>query len=154
AAGHSSESLQRLRDVIAGVDQATSAIFSATDTQFASTRQLASRVTQISSAMAAVAQDIRGAQETSQTAEKMSADVVQAASVIDEQAEHLREKVAQFVMQLRNSDSSQVTQAAAPSAAQPTGDEQAAQPLRTSATSSISTQAPRGSWATPKALRA
>jgi outer membrane murein-binding lipoprotein Lpp len=125
------------------VDQATSAIFSATDAQLASTRQLATRVAQISSAMGAVAQDIRGAQETAQTAEKMSADVVQAASVIDEQAGQLREKVADFVLQLRDAGAAQATSAAQP-----------AQGARTAAINSISTQEPSGSWATPKALRA
>ncbi|MBV8806323.1 MAG: cytochrome b/b6 domain-containing protein [Sinobacteraceae bacterium] len=102
AAGHSSESLQRLSEVIAGVDQATSAIFAATDAQFASTRQLAQRVSEISSSMGAVAQDIRGAQETAHATEQMSTDVVNAAAVIDQQAEELREKVADFVLQLRN----------------------------------------------------
>jgi methyl-accepting chemotaxis protein/cytochrome b561 len=48
AAGLSSESLQRLTEVIAGVDQATTAIFAATDAQFASTRQQAQRVSEIS----------------------------------------------------------------------------------------------------------
>lgn len=143
AAAHSSESLQRLSEVIAGVDQATSAIFSATDAQFASTRQLATRVEQISSAMGAVAQDIRGAQETAQTTETMSADVVQAAAVIDEQAGQLREKVAHFVLQLRDTG-----------AAQPPVTVQPSHGMRTAATNSISTQEPSGSWATPKALRA
>jgi methyl-accepting chemotaxis protein/cytochrome b561 len=102
AAGYSSESLQRLSEVIAGVDQATTAIFAATDAQLASTRQLAQRVSEISSSMGAVAQDIRGAQETAQATEKMSADVVEAASVIDEQAGKLRDQVGQFVLQLRD----------------------------------------------------
>jgi methyl-accepting chemotaxis protein/cytochrome b561 len=102
AAALSSESLQRLSEVIAGVDQAGSAIFAATDAQFAATRQLAKRVSEISSSMGAVAQDIRGAQETAHATERMSADVVEAAAVIDEQTEQLREKLGQFVVQLRN----------------------------------------------------
>ena len=102
AAALSSESLQRLSEVIAGVDQATSAIFSATDAQFAATRQLAKRVAEISSSMGAVAQDIRGAQDTAHATERMSADVVEAAAVIDEQTEQLRAKLSHFVMQLRN----------------------------------------------------
>jgi methyl-accepting chemotaxis protein len=84
------------------VDQATSAIFAATDAQFAATRQLAKRVSEISSSMGTVAQDIRGAQETAHATERMSADVVEAAAVIDEQTEQLREKLRQFVVQLRN----------------------------------------------------
>src|SRR5262249_13927073 len=36
----------------------------------------------------------------------MSADVVRAAGVIDEQAGHLRDQVAQFVLELRNASSS------------------------------------------------
>lgn len=112
AAGHSSESLQRLTEVIAGVDEATTAIFAATDTQFASTRQLAQRVSEISSSMGAVAQDIRGAQETAQATEKMSADVVQAAAVIDEQAGKLRDQVGQFVLQLRDEDATGATDSA------------------------------------------
>jgi len=152
AAAHSSESLQHLSDVIAGVDQTTSAIFSATDAQFASTRQLAARVAQISSAMGAVAQDIRGAQETAQTAEKMSADVVHAASVIDQQAGELREKVAEFVLQLRSGHSTQALDQRAATADQSA--RAVDQGMRTAATSSISTQDPNGSWATPIALRA
>jgi methyl-accepting chemotaxis protein len=105
AAALSSESLRRLSEVIAGVDQATSAIFAATDAQFAATRQLATRVTEISSSMGAVAQDIRGAQETAHATEQMSADVVEAAAVIDEQTEQLREKLGHFVVQLRNAGS-------------------------------------------------
>jgi methyl-accepting chemotaxis protein/cytochrome b561 len=112
AAGRSSESLQRLSDVIAGVDQATAAIFAATDAQFASTRQLAQRVSEISSSMGAVAQDIRGAQETAHDTERMSADVVDAAAVIDEQAEKLREQVGQFVFQLRSAASASAQRAA------------------------------------------
>jgi methyl-accepting chemotaxis protein/cytochrome b561 len=105
AAAQSCESLRRLSEVIAGVDQATTAIFAATDAQFAATRQLATRVSQISSSMGAVAQDIRGAQETAHATERMSADVVEAAAVIDEQTEQLREKLGQFVVQLRNAGS-------------------------------------------------
>jgi methyl-accepting chemotaxis protein/cytochrome b561 len=105
AAALSSESLQRLSEVIAGVDQATTAIFAATDAQFAATRQLAKRVSEISSSMGAVAQDIRGAQDTAHATEQMSADVVAAAGVIDEQTEQLREKLGQFVVQLRHAGS-------------------------------------------------
>jgi methyl-accepting chemotaxis protein len=112
AAALSSESLQRLSEVIAGVDQATAAIFTATDAQFAATRQLATRVAQISSSMGTVAQDIRGAQETAHATERMSADVVEAAAVIDEQTEQLREKLSHFVIQLRNAGSTITSQPA------------------------------------------
>jgi len=111
AAALSSDSLQRLSEVIAGVDQATAAIFAATDAQFAATRQLATRVSEISSSMGAVAQDIRGAQETAHATERMSADVVEAAAVIDEQTEQLRKKLGQFVIQLRNAGSVAVSHA-------------------------------------------
>jgi hypothetical protein len=40
------------------------------------------------------------AEETAHATEKMSADVVEAAAVIDEQAGQLREKVGRFVIQL------------------------------------------------------
>jgi len=106
AAARSSESLERLSDVIAGVDQATVAIFAATDAQFASTTQLSDRVSEISSSMRSVADDIRGAQETAQATERLSADVVGAAAVIDEQAEQLRNRIGQFVAQLRNAGAS------------------------------------------------
>ena len=105
AAALSSESLRRLSEVIAGVDLATAAIFAATDAQFAATRQLATQVTQISSSMGAVARDIRGAQETALATEQMSADVVEAAAVIDKQTEQLREKLGRFVVQLRDASS-------------------------------------------------
>jgi hypothetical protein len=55
--------------------------------------------------MGTVAQDIRGAQETAHATERMSADVVEAAAVIDEQTEQLREKLGHFVIQLRNAGS-------------------------------------------------
>ena len=102
AAARSSESLERLSDVIAGVDEATIAIFAATDAQFASTKQLSERVSDISSSVRSVADDIRGAQETAQATERLSTEVVGAASVIDEQAEKLRNRIGQFVAQLRD----------------------------------------------------
>jgi methyl-accepting chemotaxis protein len=106
AAARSSESLQRLSDVIAGVDEATVAIFAATDAQFASTTQLSDRVSEISTSMRSVADDIRGAQETAHDTERMSAEVVGAAAVIDEHAEQLRDQIGQFVAQLRNAGAS------------------------------------------------
>src|SRR5262249_55436465 len=125
--------------------------------------------------------------ETAQTAEQMSADVVRAASVIDEQAAGLREKVAAFVLQLRAGSGAPVADQGSRTAEQggraidqgaraadyglqvaDQGARAANEGLqgadhsvrtgthgaRTAATSSISTQAPNGSWATPKALRA
>jgi len=113
AAARSSESLQRLSEVIAGVDQATTAIFAATDTQSASTQHLARRVSEISSSMGAVARDIRGTQETAHAAERMSADLVEAVAVIDEQAGQLREKVGHFMVQLRSAGAAPTTHAPA-----------------------------------------
>ncbi len=55
--------------------------------------------------MGAVAQDIRGAQETAHATEQMSADVVEAAAVIDQQTEQVREKLGRFVVQLRDAGS-------------------------------------------------
>ena len=102
AAARSSESLQRLLEVISGVDKAASEIFEVIDAQVASTRILTERISDISSSTRSVASDIRDAQETARTTEQMSSDMVKAAAVIEEQAEHLREQVAQFVLGLRN----------------------------------------------------
>jgi hypothetical protein len=56
-----------------------------------------------------VADDIRGAQETAQATERLSAEVVGAASVIDEQADKLRNRIGQFVAQLRDTGEPVVT---------------------------------------------
>jgi methyl-accepting chemotaxis protein/cytochrome b561 len=106
AAGRSSESLQRLLEVIAGVDQAASEIVTVTDAQVASTRELTERVSGISSSTHSVAVDIRDAQKTAHETERMSADMVQTAAVIGEQANHLRDQVGSFVLSLRSAGSS------------------------------------------------
>jgi methyl-accepting chemotaxis protein/cytochrome b561 len=105
AAARSLEYLQRLLEVIAGVDQAASAIFEVTDAQVASTRQIAERVSEISSSTHSVATDIRDAQETVDATEQMSAEVVEAAALIGDQTDQLREQVARFVMRLRDAGS-------------------------------------------------
>jgi methyl-accepting chemotaxis protein/cytochrome b561 len=114
AAGRSSESLQRLLEVISGVDQAASEIFEVIDAQVASTGQLTERISVISTSTRSVATDIRDAQETARATEQMSTDMVQTAAVIEEQAEHLRDQVGQFVLELRSAGVS-------PSAALPAG---------------------------------
>ena len=102
AAACSSESLQRLLEVIAGVDQAASEIFVVTEAQVASTRELTERMSGISSSTRSVAVDIRDAQETARETEQMSADMVQTAALIGEQANQLRDQVGQFVLNLRS----------------------------------------------------
>src|SRR3569833_4273047 len=102
AAARSSESLQSLLEVISGVDKAASEIFEVIDALVASTRQLTERISGISSSTRSVATDIRDAQDTAQATEQMSSDMVQAAAVIEEQADHLREQVGQFVLGLRS----------------------------------------------------
>jgi methyl-accepting chemotaxis protein len=106
AAARSSESLQRLLEVIAGVDQAASEIFTVTDAQVASTRQLTERMSGISTSARSVAVDIRDAQETAHETERMSGDMVQTAALIGEQADHLRDQVGRFVLNLRSAGSS------------------------------------------------
>jgi methyl-accepting chemotaxis protein len=106
AAARSSESLQRLLEVIAGVDQAASEIFAVTDAQVASTRQLTERMSGISASTRSVAVDIRDAQETAGETERMSADMVQTAAVIGDQANQLRDQVGRFVLNLRSAGSS------------------------------------------------
>jgi methyl-accepting chemotaxis protein len=105
AVSASAGSLQRLSKVIAGVDQAASAIFSATDAQFASTRQLVERISEVSLATRSVVDDTRDAREIAGETERMSTAVLKAVAVIDEQADLLREKIASFVLQLRGSGS-------------------------------------------------
>ena len=113
AAARSSESLQRLLEVIAGVDRAASEIFEVTDEQLASTQQLTERISSISSSTRSVATDIRDAQETAHTTEQMSTDMVKAAAVIEEQTDQLREQVGRFVLGLRDAGSNTVSQPAA-----------------------------------------
>ena len=105
AAARSSESLRRLLEVIAGVDQAASEIFAVTDAQVASTRQLTERMSGISASTRSVAVDIRDAQETAHATERMSADMVQTAAAIGDQANHLRDQVGRFVLDLRSAGS-------------------------------------------------
>lgn len=99
----SAESLQRLGKVIAGVDEAASAIFAATDAQFASTRQLVERIAEVSSATRSVVDDTKDAQLMADETERMSTEVLDAVAIIDEQAGLLREKISSFVLQLRDS---------------------------------------------------
>ena len=105
AVSASAASLQRLSKVIAGVDQAASAIFTATDAQFASTRQLVERISEVSLATRSVVDDTQDAQEIAGETERMSTAVLTAVAVIDEQADLLRDKIASFVLQLRGSGS-------------------------------------------------
>jgi methyl-accepting chemotaxis protein len=109
AAVRSSEFLRRLREAIAGLETASTAIFCATDEQFASTREIATRASEISASVNSVAQDIRAAQDTAGTTEEMSSNVVQAAEVMDEQALELRAQVERFVAQLRGGEAGATT---------------------------------------------
>jgi methyl-accepting chemotaxis protein len=109
AVSASAASLQRLGNVIAGVDQAASAIFTATDAQVASTRQLVERIAEVSLATRSVVEDTQDAQEMAGETERISTAVLDAVAVIDEQADLLREKIASFVLQLRGSGSTPPT---------------------------------------------
>jgi methyl-accepting chemotaxis protein len=115
AAALSSVSLQRLLEVIAGVDRAASEIFQVTDAQVVSTRELTERITAISTSTRSVATDIRDAQETAHTTEQMSTDMVKAAAVIEDQTDQLREQVGRFVMGLRNAGAGAPTSRPSPS---------------------------------------
>jgi methyl-accepting chemotaxis protein/cytochrome b561 len=101
AAASSSRSLERLREVIQGLEGAATAICSSSAEQFASTRVIAERVAEISSSTQSVAQNIHEAQNTASATEALSDEVAKAAGVMDEQAVHLREQVARFLVQLR-----------------------------------------------------
>jgi methyl-accepting chemotaxis protein/cytochrome b561 len=114
AAAVSAESLQRLDQVIAGVDQATSAIFTATDAQFASTKQLVERMAEISSATGLVVGDTKNAQERAGETELMSNAVLEVVAIIDEQADQLRAKIATFVTELRNGGDSDAATSSPP----------------------------------------
>jgi hypothetical protein len=96
-----------------------------TDAQVASIRQLTERVSGISSSTRSVAVDIRDAQKTAHETEQMSADMVQTAALIGEQANHLRDQVGRFVLDLRSAGSS-----APPPAPQHSQDFQDAEPIR------------------------
>jgi methyl-accepting chemotaxis protein len=104
AVARSSQSLQRLRQVIEDVEKTADTIYQATDAQFASTRSIADRVAQISASTASVAKNIRNAESTASRTEEMSAEVTTAAQIMGEEAVRLREQVAQFVLQLRGGD--------------------------------------------------
>jgi methyl-accepting chemotaxis protein/cytochrome b561 len=113
AAARSSQSLERLREVIADLEVSADAIFKATDEQFASTRQIADRISEIGSSTSSVARNIRDAETTASTTEKLSGEVAGAAEIMDHQAEQLSEQVAHFVLQLRASASPAPAQSAA-----------------------------------------
>jgi methyl-accepting chemotaxis protein len=102
-AARSAESLDRLREVIGGLEGAVASIFSATDAQFASTRAIADRVSDISSSTASVAGNIRDAQATAGMTEDLAGEVARAAGIMDEKAAQLSEQLAGFVLELRSS---------------------------------------------------
>jgi methyl-accepting chemotaxis protein/cytochrome b561 len=104
AVARSSQSLRRLRDVIGGLEGEVAAIFESTDGQFAATRDIASRASEISSATRAVAQEMREAESAASTTEQMSAAMMEAADSMDQGAAELREQVMRFLLQLRNSN--------------------------------------------------
>ena len=99
----SSQSLERLREVIHDLQEASGAIFTAIDEQFASTRNIAERVAEISSSTRTVAENIRSAEGTASNTEELSDEVARAAGIVDEQAMHLSQQVARFMVQLRQS---------------------------------------------------
>jgi methyl-accepting chemotaxis protein/cytochrome b561 len=109
AAAVSADSLLRLDQVIAGVDQATSAIFVATDAQFASTKQLVERMADINSATRLVVDGTNDAREKAGETELISNAVLDAVAVIDEQADELRAKIATFVLELRDGGNREAT---------------------------------------------
>ena len=114
AASVSADSLQRLDQVIAGVDQATSAIFITTDVQFASTKQLVERMAEIRAATRSVVEDTKDARKKASETELMSNTVSDAAAIINEQADQLRAKIATFVTELRNGGNGEVTTTPSP----------------------------------------
>jgi methyl-accepting chemotaxis protein/cytochrome b561 len=126
AAARSSESLERLREVILGLEEASGAIFTATDEQFASTRDMAQRVAEISASTQSVAENIRGAQTTASSTEALSDEVARAAGIVDEQALHLSQQVALFILQIREMGATP----AAPAIRAEATDESASRPLR------------------------
>ena len=101
AAVLSSESLERLREVVVGVEVAAAAIFVSTDEQSASTRDIADRVSEISTSTDSVARDIREAEKIAGITEQLSDEVAHGAAIVDEQAMKLNEQVTRFVEQLR-----------------------------------------------------
>jgi methyl-accepting chemotaxis protein len=103
AAANSSQSLERLQQVIGGLEGAVASIFAATDAQVASTREIATRVSEISSSTAAVAGNIRDAQTTAGVTETLASEVSRAADVMDDKASRLSEQLAQFVLELKSS---------------------------------------------------
>jgi methyl-accepting chemotaxis protein/cytochrome b len=101
AATLSADALKRLADVIGGIDQTATAIFSATDAQFASTRQMVERIQDISAATRSMVDDAKQVSNSAGETEQLSTAVVDVVAVIDDQAALLREKIATFLLELR-----------------------------------------------------
>jgi methyl-accepting chemotaxis protein len=103
AAMRSSQSLERLREVIEALMSSAAQISEATDTQYDSTRNVAERISRISKSAGSVASTIRDAETTADATEQLSGEVARAAQVMGEKADQLSEQVVSFVLELRSS---------------------------------------------------
>jgi methyl-accepting chemotaxis protein/cytochrome b561 len=103
AAMRSSQSLERLCEVIEEMKRSAAEISEATDTQYDSTRNIAERISRISQSAGSVASTIRDAETTADATEQLSGEVARAAQVMGEKADQLSEQVVNFVLELRSS---------------------------------------------------
>jgi methyl-accepting chemotaxis protein/cytochrome b561 len=103
AAMRSSQSLERLCEVIEGLKSSAAEISEATDHQYDSTRDIAERISRISQSAGSVASTIRDAETTADATEQLSGEVARAAQVMGEKADQLSEQVVNFVLELRSS---------------------------------------------------
>lgn len=100
AAVRSIQILQNMGTIIADLEASSSSIFSACDDQSRSTEDIASKVTEISSSTASVADNIACAERTARATENMAIEVVDTADVLRSQTDALQDQVANFVLQL------------------------------------------------------
>jgi methyl-accepting chemotaxis protein len=102
AATRSIDIIQNMRTIIGDLESRSSSIFAACDDQSKSTEEIASKVSQISTSTTAVASHIAEAERTARATESMAANVVETASLLQDQANSLQDQVANFVLQLRS----------------------------------------------------
>src|ERR1700730_6013419 len=101
ATGEDVRSIERISGVIRNVSEISTAIASAVEQQDAATREIASSMEASSNAPAHVSSDVKGLDSAVAETSKASADMLTAASRLDEQARHLSTVADKFLTELR-----------------------------------------------------
>ena len=123
-ANQSVEFLQRVLGRIEMLESAATGICSSADAQFASTADIAQRITEVSASTQSVAQNIDAAQTTASDTESMATTMVQAAERMSKESLQLQDQVADFVLQMQGVGQRPAPVAEVRRASAPDGDDQ------------------------------